>query len=390
MAIHVKDDGGLEIIYGQKWTGLNTQAPSNLIADTDAAAMSNFMLRNGTLSTRPTFVSFANAFGAGDFPTAVGSFLDTTNVWRTFAITFKHNLYQLNLVGPIPTWQLVGNLVVLTGSAQPAWQTFNNTLYWVDGTQHSFKWTGAATTTDVFTVGGVAIGAFYMGSLAQHMLLAYTVEGGAYFPNRIRWSATGLPEVFDPAININAGSNDIIDIVDSITGIMMLGRVGFIFHKSGIMEVSPTGIGTAPFDFNHIWNANDGMGNVYPYTVCQYGSTGAFASIDNIYLVQNYQFQAIGGNSRDAIMADMATYFSIPDGANLAAGPANQPIMAIVPGYSNGYTYLTVQVILPYFGGTTVTRIYEYSIEGGYWERYDIGTVLSAKPFMCFANQGAF
>lgn len=393
MAVQIKDNGSFEILYTGPYKGLNVQAPPNLIDEHEAAAMSNFSIRNSAIQTRPPIQNIGGALTT-DYYTAVGSFLDVSNTWRTFGITNQHNLLQLTNVPP-PTWQFVANLVIATGTALPSWQTFKNTLFWVDGTTNAYSWTGAATAFNVIVVGGNATGAFYINSLGQHVLLAGTVEAGVYFPNRIRWSAIGLPTVFDPAVNINAGFNDFIDIGDALTGMMMLGRVGYLFHRTGIIEMSPTGVGTAPFDFNHVWNANDGVGNIYPYTVCQYGSVGAFASTENIYLVQNYQFSQIGGNSRDAIMTDLSSYFSIPTQASLVAGFAGapQPIMAIVPGYANRSIYLTVQLILPSLGfpnGGGPTRIYQYSIENQSWEQFDIAPTVTGRPFNSYTAQATF
>lgn len=225
----------------------------------------------------------------------------------------------------------------------------------------------------------VTIGAKYIGTLAQHAIYANTTGiAGTDGPFTIRWSAVGLPLVIDPACNINAGFNIFIDFADAITGMMFLGRVAYIFHRTGITEMAPTGVGTIPFDFNHIWNAQDGTGSIYPYTIAQYGQYGAFVSTENIYMVQNYQFQAIGGNTRDAIFSDIHT--------SLLQIGSNQIIGAISPAYNDNYIYTVYQLYIPQApGGPTV--VWQYSLEDGHWERYVLtGERVTGVPTFCLVH----
>ena len=231
---------------------------------------------------------------------------------------------------------------------------------------------------DVVVVAATTIGARYIGSLAQHMILANTT-GIANTDGKftIRWSAVGLPTVFDPAVNINAGFVQLIDFADEITGMMFLGRVAYIFHRTGITEMAPTGVGTLPFDFNHIWNAQDGTGSIYPYTIAQYGQMGAFLSTENVYMVQNYQFQPIGGQARDAIFADVH--------ASLQQLGSNQLMGTIAPAYNDNFVYTVYQLYIP--TSLTDTAVWQYSVEGGYWERFTLtGERVTGIPTFCLTK----
>lgn len=258
-----------------------------------------------------------------------------------------------------------------TGGAQPGvgvgFTVFINTV------------AGGGPQQDVIQVSSTTIGAKYIGSLAQHMILANTTGvAGQDGPFTIRWGAVGLPLVFDPSVNVNAGFNILIDFADAINGMMFLGRVAYIFHRTGITEMAPTGVGTNPFDFNHIWNAQDGTGSIYPYTIGQYGQYGGFVSTENIYLVQNYQFQSIGGQSRDAIFADI--------NASLQQIGSNQVIGAFVPGYFDSYIYTVYQLYMPLaIGGPTV--LWQYAVELGYWERLLLtGETVGGVPTFCLVH----
>jgi hypothetical protein len=238
---------------------------------------------------------------------------------------------------------------------------------------------GGGPQQDVVVVAATVIGAKYIGTLAQHAILANTTGiSGTDGPFTIRWSAVGLPTVFDPAVNINAGFDILIDFADEISGMMFLGRVAYIFHRTGITEMAPTGVGTAPFDFNHIWNAQDGTGSIYPYTIAQYGQFGAFVSTENVYMVQNYQFQPIGGMARDGIFADIH--------ASLLQIGSNQIIGTIAPAYNDNYVYTVYQLYIPLAKGGP-TAMWQYSIEGGYWERFILtGEQVTGVPTFCLVH----
>lgn len=239
---------------------------------------------------------------------------------------------------------------------------------------------GGGPEQDVIVVSGVTIGARYIGSLAQHMLLLNTTGvTGQDSAFTIRYSAVGLPLVFDPAVNINAGFYQMIDFTDQITGAMFLGRVAYLYHRTGITEMAPTGVGTNPFEFNHIWNANDGTGSIFPYTIAQYGQVGAFVSSENVYMVQNYSFQPIGGTARDAIFADLHS-------ANQLFN-SNTVIGALVPAYIDNYVYTLYQIYMPVAPGGSTTIMWQYSVEQGYWERHTLtNEIVSGIPYFCLVH----
>jgi hypothetical protein len=467
MAASIKPDGSFEIIYGQKYTGINVQSPQNLIADTDAVDINNFIVRNAQITSRPQFIPWlTSAIGGTNALTGVGSFLSPSRYYHTFAFSSEGKLWNLD-----PSTNTLTSLATLSHlqSTNPvSWRVFNSILYWVNGSQSMGAWdgqlsaggiitygvgaggtgyavgdTGTVTTgganatyqvtavvggavtafvitdsgsgysvsngqatavttgggdgtftVNVFTIGigpsqdvatvtttltgDTNLGAKYIDVLDQHVILANTVGNASDGPFTVRWSAVGLPTVFDPTVNINAGFNIFIDFADQITGFMALGRVGYIFHRTGITEMAPTGVGTAPFDFNHIWNSQDGMGNIFPNTVAQYGTVGVFVATDNVYSVSNYQFSPIGGTARDAIFADFNAALT---GIN---NPA--PIASILPGYADDFVYLTYQLFIPLsVSGPTV--VWEYSFENQTWERFTLtGELVTGIPTFCLTQ----
>lgn len=156
---------------------------------------------------------------------------------------------------------------------------------------------------------------------------------------------------FDPGVSVNAGFNDFLDVPDIITGLMTLGREGFVFRQNGITHMTPTGKGVLPFDFNHMWSSQNGIGNVYPFTIAQYGNTGIFISFEQIYQITPGGLQPIGGGARDAIMTDLSN----------ATG---SPKASIDRGFNLGYTFLHYHLRIPLSNGT---RSYIFSLEENNW-----------------------
>lgn len=383
--------GGVAQQWASPYGGLNVQSPENMLDPSFTPAMSNFMFRNSELRSRP---ALQRLFPGPDGTNAIlglGSFLSPNLIWHTFAFTIT-GLYQLDtngvskaVIGQNP-WVKVG------GPALPSnfvsWRTFRNVLYYTNGSAHLSAWDGQALTplTDVAATGatfpipsnytGTTFGGLYLGELDQHLILGYTTEatystgaltGTQTFPQRIRWSNVAFnlngagtfgsnlgttAATFDPTINVNAGFNDFIDVPDIVTGMMFVGRFGYLFRQNGITEMSPTGQGTAPFDFNHLWAAQNGVGNVYPASIAQYGLHGAFVAFDNIYHVTPGNFEAIGGGARDAIMADLAA----------ATAP---PSACITYAFNQGYNYLVYMLFIGNPDGTT--HAYVYSFEEKNW-----------------------
>lgn len=407
--------GGIAQAWSAPYGGLNVQTPENQIGPSFSPAMNNVMLRNAELRSRPVFRVLLP--GPDGFNPVLGvvSFLSRNFVYHTCAFT-KSGMFQLkpNPVGVVNAggnpWVRVGGPSLSPFSFVRS-NVFQSILYYTNGNGHLSAWDGAALTpiSDVAFYGAgsaglppsttTLIGSLYLGELDSHLMLAYTSEtpivsgavgATASFPQRLRWSNSGFNPfdangvfganlgtqgaTFDPNIFLNAGSNDFIDVPDAITGVMFIGRTGYIFRQNGITEVSPTGNGNAPFDFNHLWASQQGIGSIYPATLAQYGNIGIFVANDNVYQINTSQCAAIGGGARDAIMADLANATS-------------SPTAVIIPGYTLGYTYLTYKLFVPLPNGST--RVWVFSIEENNWSPWTISNVIAGLPSNCVIGQVA-
>jgi hypothetical protein len=221
---------------------------------------------------------------------------------------------------------------------------------------------GAPTIT-----GPIAIGGAFLSELDNYLILAnVTIKdqgtGAIYnYPNLIWWCANGLPLQWDPTQNTSAGFNPFLDVGDQITGLAMIGVAGYIFRTWGITEVTPTGSAVTPFEFDHLWASERGIGNVFPFTIAQYGGQCAFVAADNIYIITLSGINAIGGTARDAIYADL----------NKATGT---PFANITPILNRGYVYLTYMLLIPLVDsfGFALTRVYVYSFDDQNWAAWDL------------------
>lgn len=374
----------------QQWTspygGLHVKAPKNLIGPQFSPDLDNVLLRNAEIRSRPLFRQLLTGPDSTNLILALGSFLSPNQVWHTFAMT-PRGLFQLKTNWPIEMaagrnpWDYLGGPSLSTTPV--AWASLAGILYYTNGNNLS-AWDGKANApiNDVAFTGVTAppptgqskFGSVFLGELDNHILMAYvneTVNGvTTSFPTQVRWSNVGFNPTsaggvfganlgtagatFDPTISINSGFNDLLDVPDIITGLLTPGRMALVFRQNGITEMFPTGRGAAPFDFNHQWASQNGVGNVYPFSISQYGNTGAFISFEDIYQVGPGMLKAIGGQARDAIYADLA----------LSTG---SPKASIDRGFRLGYSYPIYHLRIPLKDST---RSYVYSFDDENWTRW--------------------
>lgn len=372
--------GGVATQWTTPYGGLHVQAPENTIGPSYSPALNNVMLRNGEIRSRPQFRQLLPGPDGPNFILGCGSFLSANQVWHTFCMTprglwqLKTNAFLEAAAGRNP-WQLLGGPPL--GTAPISWHAFAGVLYYCNG-NHLSAWdgSGAAPISDVAFSGASSpppaantIGGNFLAELDNHLILAYVNTATSRFTNRVEWSNNGfnptlsgifganlgtLGATFDSTINVNAGFADLMDVPDVITGLMTIGRVGYIFRQNGITEMTPTGKGIAPFDFNHLWSSQNGIGNVYPFTLAQYGNTGIFISFEQIYQITPGGMQGIGSGARDAILFDLAR-------------STGSPKASIDRGFALGYTYLTYNLRIPVNEGT---RTYVFSFEDTHWESW--------------------
>lgn len=415
MPVTINKDGTFRIEYSGPYTGLHTQAPESLIPDSASPSMSGVQLRNAELRSMPAFVLKFISPDGGPF---VGqfSFFDANAVGHTVAWTSR-GLWQLSANNPPPQqpWSILGGPAI-NPAIPMSYRAFANVLYYTNGSPFMGSWDGisaAPTSTTSFadgsiaasaagiskadaptvvsgTIGPLALGGQFLAELDNHLILAnvsvldqlginaagtgaITPPGNLItFPQRIWWSANGIPTQWDFVANTNAGENDFLDVPDNITGIMTIGVAGYIFRTNGITQFVPTGNGVAPFQFDHLWASDHGVGNVYPWSIHSYGAFGCFISVEQIYQIGVNSFSDIGGTARDSIMADLAA-------------ASSTPVASVVPTEAVGYINLVYRISIPL---TTFTRHYEYRFEDRNWAVRDtVGLLITGREEEIWTGQ---
>lgn len=250
-----------------------------------------------------------------------------------------------------------------TGAAAPAWAvgigntTTDNTVLWVNNGKPAPA-NGFISTAVVDAANGITAGGYFLGELNSRLLLLNTLEGknGSYqnFSQRVRWSPSGITSIWDPNVNLGAGYSDELDVPDSITGFLTIGRTGFIFRVNGITELVTSSLGLLPFDFNHLWASDRGIGNVYSFSIAGYGPVGMFISNEEIYELSIGGFKKVAGVALNAIFND------------LAAATSN-PVANILPYYSQNYIYPFYMLCIP-IGADT--KVWTYSLKEESWQPY--------------------
>jgi hypothetical protein len=399
VAVNVEKSGEFQVIYAGPYTGFDTSRPENLIADTASPATNDFIFKNAELRSRPAFAptQIVSPVPANHI-TAVGSLSGILWAVATnglYSYNFGSGLWTLvtgSALASVQTWRVLGKSVAGVGSS--------SILYLSTTAGHLSTWDGSTFTLDTATLAGpINMGGMFVDELDNHLIMANMSEGGISYTNRIRWSATGLPGQWDPTVNTNAGFNDFFDVPDSITGLMMLGRVGYILRNDGITEMAPTGRGSAPFEFNHLWASQNGIGNNKFFGYAQYGTTGIIIARDNIYSIISYQIQAIGGGARDNIYADLSSTSVAVGLSNVWGAIVPYTASGVVPDRgtvssngveaNNNYCYLMFMLFIN-LPGAIGARVWVYSFDDNSWTPWNLpGYNVTGKPSLCVDSFGA-
>jgi hypothetical protein len=424
MPVQINKNGQWAVDYVGPYLGLDVQTPENLIPDNASPSFNNFMLRNAELRSRP---SLQNTYDLHNAPTepqlGITTFVDVNGTYHT-VLWSGESLFQFNshviLTSP---WVIVGQASPGDMKTNPvSYRAFANAIWYTDkaaliGSNNApiinpflGTWNGLSAApqftqvqfdasvtqscagialADSPTVGGslpgapvvtgpLAIGGLYLGELNNQLILANVSvldqgTGVTYsFPNLIWWSANGLPFEWDPVHNTSAGFNPFLDVPDMITGLATLGIAGYIFRTNGITQFNPTGSAVTPFSFNHMWASDHGIGNVFPFSIAQYGPSCCFIDNDNVYNLSVTSANSIGGTARDAIFADLAA-------------ATFTPFANIAPIFVDGFVYLSYILMIPLAG---FVRMYIYSFDEKNWAQWDLNIFANPglPPLTCAPN----
>lgn len=342
------------------WGGVVTDipAPGGLAAFDD---MRNFLCRKGRIQLRPRL----NAWGTppdGCRVRAMVTFLDAVNLYHTLVLT-TNNAYMIT---PGPVWNLLTypvGIADLSGTNLPyGLVNILSRIYFSNGSDSVLFSDGESSLKVAGDVPGAGL---FMTQNADTLIIAATTEpapgaiNSTFFPNRVRWSAGGLPDEWDPLIDFSAGFNDLVEVPDVITGLTTLGRNTYVMRTNGITVMYPTGtsgLGVLPFDFEDFSFAPLGVGNAFPYSLATYGPRCVFVAEDDIYMFDGSTPQPIGYGNKKAIFKD------------LAQATGDSVVGQILPVLGPNYDFLAYYLSIP---GPDVAWVFGWDEKT--WMRIDSG-----------------
>jgi hypothetical protein len=349
--------------YPGPYGGIVDDVPRPYKSPADFDDILNFFVREGRLQSRPRLNTFGNPPDTAVLRNMI-TYQDVLNNYHTLALTTQ-TAYALS-AGPTYNILTVPGGLSLAGTALPyGWAIVNGKVFFSNGSTDVLYADGSNSLQQTVDVPGAAR---FMCVMASHLLLGYTTEprpgqtNSTQFQQRVRWSKSGDPTTWTTS---SAGFNDLLDIPDGMTGLVALGRNGYVFRKNGVTTISPIGPANAPFIFDNISISPVGVGNAYPYSLASFGSWAVFVSQDDVYLFDGGTFTPIGGGSRKKIFADLAN----------ASG--DQVVGFIVPSLGVNYPFLSYWLSIP---GVNISWVF-YRVTGK-WVRFSS----SAGRLTCLAQ----
>lgn len=358
------------------YKGVDASVPETDVDNASTPFVNNVVIRRGEIRSRYRHQAKFRAPNDGTATRGIISFFDINAIMHTVAIT-RLGIYQLSINWPAIVanngnpWLILANFNTEQPDAQYAMTLLQTNLFFTNGGDHIYKWNGLTNTVQTLDGlnDGTTFSAFHLMELGAKIICAYTIETKAgttnVFPYRIRWTNTppSTSNAFDPSVNLGAGFNDELDVPDAITGLLPLGRTGYIYRNNGITEMIPNSSGSG-FDFDHLWASDRGIGNVLPQSIAGYGPMHFFVAGDNIYQLTPNSFNAVGGAAYNAIAQDIENAFGMV-------------FATVVPYFSRSVPYTVYWITIPQENDTVVHWLYDINEHN--WTRWSNTT----KGFTC-------
>ncbi len=345
-------------IISQPWSGWVDAQPALTLPPSSFKKITNWVINKGRIQSCPK----ANAFvGPPNGENILGgrTFIDVLSTLHTLILT-KDQAYFLNNTN---NYTLAGAPFSPPSALPFALDVMLNKVFFANGGQNVSYVDGSNLVT---IAGDVPGSCYYLGKLAAHLIMAFTVEPDAThtsaqgFPNRVRWSKSGDPLSW---FDFTAGFEDIADVEDQLTGFANLGYAGFLFRNNGITVMSPTGVGSAPFRFDNFSIGPTGIGCSIPYSLASYGNFCMFMGLDDIYYFDSSGPQRVGGTAKKSIFKDL---FS-----------RSGTVSAFITGsLGKGIDYLAYWLCIPQTNNTR-TSVWIYHFDDGTWvnESFPFGRI---------------
>jgi len=353
--------------------GIQSELPVSLIEDYGFANCQNIAFRFGTAQARPTYATLPAppGLGFGEYITTFATFWDSLGRRQQVVFTNGAKIYTWNgvawvqLAGPA-----LGPLVLPTFPFATA--VLNQRLCFANG--GPFNTVKVYIYDPVGNPGNYTLSSansqepFCLAEIGLHLMTSdVNVIAVGLKPQRYQWSGAGDPTDW---VSFSAGVNDQLTDIGPASGLLKLGQYGFGFHPFGILQIIPTGLGTAPFAFVPI--AGGKIGSAWIFTLqklCIGGlDCGIFVGPDNVYVFNQTSLLPIGDTpigqrrrlgARSRIFADLAPF-------NPATGARSYVTYA--PGSSPFLSYMIL--VLGSNTDPTLCPLWIYNFDEENWTRW--------------------
>lgn len=241
--------------------------------------------------------------------------------------------------------------------------TVGGTLYIANLGPMILKYSGPGEFTTSTLYNGVGVIRKFAGSMIG---LRLENQLGIFTQNQdmiLAWSATNNLDEWSPVTNTGnvtgAGFEQIADIGDYLSGLIVSNGTAFIIRSQGVSYATATGNSLLPFDVNHIGLGEQGEGAQVSNLVCQYDQSGAYVGNTDIFLVSN-SITSIGAKIKALIFQSLALEptpsFLTSTGCKVFIGGDGFPLFAFSIGFL-GYQN----------GNIGYNTIFIYNPENGTW-----------------------
>lgn len=219
------------------------------------------------------------------------------------------------------------------------------TLYIANLGPMILKYSGPGEFTTSTMYNGVGVIRKFAGSLIglrlENQLGVFTQNQDMIFA----WSATENLDVWSPVtaagLVTGAGFEQIADIGDYLTGLVVSNGTAFIIRAQGLSYATPTGNATLPYAISHVGLGDRGEGAQVSDLVCQYDQIGAFVGNADIFQISG-SVSSIGQKIKAvlfSLLQDTETVFKSASLCSISVGGDTFPLLMFVIGNTVSVTY---------------------------------------------------
>jgi len=284
--------------------GVQSELPLTEIEQIGFVDCRNAILRLGAATSRPGFTALPPFPAPANEPVqAVADFYNANGTHIQCVITPTR---LLQFVGG--SWNQITGPAFTASNNLFSWDVLNQKLCFGQGADIIWEWDGISATYNQTSASAPI--ASYIAEIGDHLMVVSPNANQTY-----QWSGIGDPTDWT---SFSSGTNKLVNNLGPINGLLKLGQYGFGFHQQGIVQIIPTGIGTAPFAFIPIINAS--QGTIAPFSLDHFDDEGVeyavYLGIDNVYVFNGSSVEPIGDRplsgakrtgARTRILADVVT-----------------------------------------------------------------------------------